>query len=131
MPWARSPSRKRAQRLIRQAVAQPVALSPRISSDRRAAAANCGTVRTGAAVVRTAAAAGRGNGCGSGVRLKSANDSGRVCRWASVGRGGSNSGRTTPDSFAGPAMGVPANDVPDLTTLMIVPLVRGGQVNLK
>jgi virulence factor Mce-like protein len=35
------------------------------------------------------------------------------------------------DSFAGPAMGVPANEVPDLTTLMIGPLVRGGQVNLK
>jgi phospholipid/cholesterol/gamma-HCH transport system substrate-binding protein len=35
------------------------------------------------------------------------------------------------DSFAGPAMGVPAGEVPDLTTLMIGPLVRGGQVNLK
>ncbi|MDX6258460.1 MAG: phospholipid/cholesterol/gamma-HCH transport system substrate-binding protein [Kribbellaceae bacterium] len=35
------------------------------------------------------------------------------------------------DSFAGPVMGVPANDVPDLTTLMLGPLVRGGQVNLK
>ncbi|MEV6288294.1 MCE family protein [Kribbella sp. NPDC051770] len=35
------------------------------------------------------------------------------------------------NSFAGPAMGVPAGDVPDLTTLMIGPLVRGGQVNLK
>lgn len=35
------------------------------------------------------------------------------------------------DSFAGPAMGVPASDVPDLTTLLIGPLVRGGQVNLK
>jgi phospholipid/cholesterol/gamma-HCH transport system substrate-binding protein len=35
------------------------------------------------------------------------------------------------DSFAGPAMGVPAGQVPDLTTLMIGPLVRGGQVNLK
>jgi hypothetical protein len=35
------------------------------------------------------------------------------------------------DSFAGPAMGVPANEVPDLTTLLIGPLVRGGQVNLK
>ncbi|MGC4937894.1 MCE family protein [Kribbella sp. DT2] len=35
------------------------------------------------------------------------------------------------NSFAGPAMGVPADDVPDLTTLMIGPLVRGGQVNLK
>ncbi|MEV8374445.1 MCE family protein [Kribbella sp. NPDC056861] len=35
------------------------------------------------------------------------------------------------DSFAGPAMGIPAGDVPDLTTLMIGPLVRGGQVNLK
>lgn len=35
------------------------------------------------------------------------------------------------NSFAGPAMGVPAGDVPDLATLMIGPLVRGGQVNLK
>ena len=35
------------------------------------------------------------------------------------------------DAFAGPAMGIPATDVPDLTTLMIGPLVRGGQVNLK
>ncbi|TCM51872.1 MCE family protein [Kribbella sp. VKM Ac-2568] len=35
------------------------------------------------------------------------------------------------DSFAGPAMGIPATDVPDLTTLMIGPLVRGGQVNLR
>lgn len=35
------------------------------------------------------------------------------------------------DSFAGPVMGIPASDVPDLATLMIGPLVRGGQVNLK
>jgi phospholipid/cholesterol/gamma-HCH transport system substrate-binding protein len=35
------------------------------------------------------------------------------------------------DSIAGPAMGVPAGDVPDLTTLILGPLVRGGQVNLK
>ncbi len=35
------------------------------------------------------------------------------------------------DSFVGPAMGVPAGDVPDLATLMIGPLTRGGQVNLK
>jgi phospholipid/cholesterol/gamma-HCH transport system substrate-binding protein len=35
------------------------------------------------------------------------------------------------DSFAGPAMGIPAGEVPDLTTLMLGPLVRGGQVNLK
>jgi hypothetical protein len=35
------------------------------------------------------------------------------------------------DSFVGPAMGVPANDVPALATLMIGPLARGGQVNLK
>ena len=35
------------------------------------------------------------------------------------------------DSFVGPAMGVPATDVPDLATLMIGPLTRGGQVNLK
>jgi phospholipid/cholesterol/gamma-HCH transport system substrate-binding protein len=35
------------------------------------------------------------------------------------------------DSFAGPVLGMPASDVPDLTTLMIGPLVRGGQVNLK
>jgi phospholipid/cholesterol/gamma-HCH transport system substrate-binding protein len=35
------------------------------------------------------------------------------------------------DSVVGPAMGVPATDVPDLTTLMVGPLLRGGQVNLK
>jgi len=35
------------------------------------------------------------------------------------------------DSVVGPAMGVPANDVPDLATLMVGPLLRGGQVNLK
>jgi phospholipid/cholesterol/gamma-HCH transport system substrate-binding protein len=35
------------------------------------------------------------------------------------------------DSVVGPAMGVPANDVPDLTTLLVGPLLRGGQVNLK
>jgi phospholipid/cholesterol/gamma-HCH transport system substrate-binding protein len=35
------------------------------------------------------------------------------------------------DAVAGPAMGIPASDVPDLTTLMIGPLMRGGQVNLK
>jgi phospholipid/cholesterol/gamma-HCH transport system substrate-binding protein len=35
------------------------------------------------------------------------------------------------DSFVGPAMGVPANDVPDLATLMVGPLARGAQVNLK
>ena len=35
------------------------------------------------------------------------------------------------DSIAGPAMGIPASDVPDLATLLIGPLVRGGQVNLK
>ncbi|TCC58793.1 MCE family protein [Kribbella pittospori] len=35
------------------------------------------------------------------------------------------------NSVVGPAMGVPATDVPDLTTLMVGPLLRGGQVNLK
>jgi ABC-type transporter Mla subunit MlaD len=35
------------------------------------------------------------------------------------------------DSVVGPAMGVPANDVPDLTTLIVGPLLRGGQVNLR
>ncbi|TDW88893.1 MCE family protein [Kribbella sp. VKM Ac-2566] len=35
------------------------------------------------------------------------------------------------DSVVGPEMGVAANDVPDLTTLMVGPLLRGGQVNLK
>ncbi|MEV0799870.1 MCE family protein [Kribbella sp. NPDC050281] len=35
------------------------------------------------------------------------------------------------DSVVGPAMGVSATDVPDLTTLMVGPLLRGGQVNLK
>jgi hypothetical protein len=35
------------------------------------------------------------------------------------------------DSVVAPAMGVPATDVPDLTTLLVGPLLRGGQVNLK
>ena len=35
------------------------------------------------------------------------------------------------DSVVGPEMGVPPTDVPDLTTLMVGPLLRGGQVNLK
>ncbi|WP_344840099.1 MCE family protein [Kribbella ginsengisoli] len=35
------------------------------------------------------------------------------------------------DAVAGPAMGIPADEVPDLTTLMLGPLMRGGQVNLK
>ncbi|WP_327637891.1 MCE family protein [Kribbella sp. NBC_00482] len=35
------------------------------------------------------------------------------------------------DSVVGPEMGVAANDVPDLTTLMVGPLLRGGQVNLR
>lgn len=34
-------------------------------------------------------------------------------------------------SVVGPAMGVAPADVPDLTTLMVGPLLRGGQVNLK
>jgi phospholipid/cholesterol/gamma-HCH transport system substrate-binding protein len=34
-------------------------------------------------------------------------------------------------SVVGPAMGVPASDVPDLATLLFGPLARGGQVNLK
>jgi len=35
------------------------------------------------------------------------------------------------DAVVGPEMGVPAADVPDLTTLMVGPLLRGGQVNLR
>jgi phospholipid/cholesterol/gamma-HCH transport system substrate-binding protein len=35
------------------------------------------------------------------------------------------------DSVVGPEMGVAPSDVPDLTTLMVGPLLRGGQVNLK
>ncbi|TDD60205.1 MCE family protein [Kribbella antibiotica] len=35
------------------------------------------------------------------------------------------------DSVVAPAMGIPASDVPDLTTLLVGPLLRGGQVNLK
>jgi phospholipid/cholesterol/gamma-HCH transport system substrate-binding protein len=35
------------------------------------------------------------------------------------------------DSVVAPTMGIPADDVPDLTTLMVGPLLRGGQVNLK
>ncbi|RZU19568.1 virulence factor Mce-like protein [Kribbella rubisoli] len=34
------------------------------------------------------------------------------------------------DSVVGPEMGVAPEDVPDLTTLMVGPLLRGGQVNL-
>ncbi|MEU8226260.1 MCE family protein [Kribbella sp. NPDC048915] len=34
-------------------------------------------------------------------------------------------------TVVGPEMGVAANDVPDLTTLLVGPLLRGGQVNLK
>ncbi|MEU4391400.1 MCE family protein [Kribbella sp. NPDC023855] len=50
---------------------------------------------------------------------------------ADTGGAGTPAEQTVIDSFAGPAMGVPAGEVPDLTTLMIGPLVRGGQVNLK
>ena len=35
------------------------------------------------------------------------------------------------DSVVAPEMGIPATDVPDLTTLMVGPLLRGGQVNLR
>ena len=35
------------------------------------------------------------------------------------------------NSVVGPEMGVTANEVPDLTTLLVGPLLRGGQVNLK
>ncbi|TWD79524.1 phospholipid/cholesterol/gamma-HCH transport system substrate-binding protein [Kribbella amoyensis] len=35
------------------------------------------------------------------------------------------------DSVVGPVMGVAAGEVPDLTTLMVGPLLRGGQVNLR
>jgi phospholipid/cholesterol/gamma-HCH transport system substrate-binding protein len=35
------------------------------------------------------------------------------------------------DSVVGPEMGVAPEDVPDLTTLMVGPLLRGGQVNLR
>ena len=38
---------------------------------------------------------------------------------------------TSTDSVVGPEMGVAPSDVPDLTTLMVGPLLRGGQVNLK
>jgi phospholipid/cholesterol/gamma-HCH transport system substrate-binding protein len=34
-------------------------------------------------------------------------------------------------SVVAPVMGVPADDVPDLATLMVGPLARGGQVNLR
>ncbi|WP_433010118.1 MCE family protein [Kribbella sp. CA-294648] len=50
---------------------------------------------------------------------------------ADTGGAGTPAEQKVIDSFAGPAMGVPAGEVPDLTTLMIGPLVRGGQVNLK
>jgi len=35
------------------------------------------------------------------------------------------------DSVVGPVMGEAPSDVPDLTTLMVGPLLRGGQVNMK
>jgi hypothetical protein len=35
------------------------------------------------------------------------------------------------DAVVAPRMGIPASDVPDLTTLLVGPLLRGGQVNLK
>ena len=35
------------------------------------------------------------------------------------------------DSVVAPEMGIPPTDVPDLTTLLVGPLLRGGQVNLK
>ena len=35
------------------------------------------------------------------------------------------------DSVVAPEMGLSPSDVPDLTTLMVGPLLRGGQVNLK
>ncbi|HET6985598.1 MAG TPA: MCE family protein [Kribbella sp.] len=35
------------------------------------------------------------------------------------------------DAVVAPELGIPASDVPDLTTLMVGPLLRGGQVNLK
>lgn len=50
---------------------------------------------------------------------------------ADTGGAGTPAEQKVIDSFAGPAMGMPAGEVPDLTTLMIGPLVRGGQVNLK
>ncbi|GAA1607381.1 MCE family protein [Kribbella sancticallisti] len=48
-----------------------------------------------------------------------------------TGGAGTPAEQTVIDSFAGPVMGIPAGEVPDLATLMIGPLVRGGQVNLK
>ncbi|MFF1816169.1 MCE family protein [Kribbella sp. NPDC058245] len=35
------------------------------------------------------------------------------------------------DAVVAPTMGIPASDVPDLTTLLVGPLLRGGQVNLR
>ncbi|MFG1908920.1 MCE family protein [Kribbella sp. NPDC048928] len=35
------------------------------------------------------------------------------------------------DAVVAPKMGIPATDVPDLTTLLVGPLLRGGQVNLR
>jgi virulence factor Mce-like protein len=35
------------------------------------------------------------------------------------------------DAVVAPQLGIPATDVPDLTTLLVGPLLRGGQVNLK
>ncbi|TDO49348.1 phospholipid/cholesterol/gamma-HCH transport system substrate-binding protein [Kribbella sp. VKM Ac-2527] len=47
------------------------------------------------------------------------------------GAAGSPAEQQVIDSVVGPAMGVAPGDVPDLTTLMVGPLMRGGQVNLK
>jgi phospholipid/cholesterol/gamma-HCH transport system substrate-binding protein len=49
----------------------------------------------------------------------------------SSGYAGTRSERTLVDSFAGPALGVPADDVPDLATLLVGPLARGTEVSLR
>ena len=47
------------------------------------------------------------------------------------GSAGSPAEQSIVKSVVGPAMGMAAGDVPDLTTLMVGPLMRGGQVNAK
>ncbi|ONI68691.1 virulence factor Mce family protein [Kribbella sp. ALI-6-A] len=48
-----------------------------------------------------------------------------------TGPAGSPAEQKVVGSVVGPAMGVAPGEVPDLTTLMVGPLMRGGQVNLK
>jgi phospholipid/cholesterol/gamma-HCH transport system substrate-binding protein len=47
------------------------------------------------------------------------------------GYAGTRSERSLVASLAGPAMGVPADEVPDVATLLFAPLARGAEVSLR